>query len=238
MAASRVPTRWISVADDEALAAAACERILRAAGKAIEARGQFLLVLTGGNTPKQVYVRMAKAQADWSRWHFYFGDERCLPVADAERNSRMVCEVWLDRVPVPREQIHPVPAEAGALAAASRYAERLRELGDFDLVLMGLGEDGHTASLFPGHDWGESATAPDVLAVFDSPKPPPERVSLSAARLGRTREMLFLVAGEGKQRAVAEWRRGALLPAAAVSPPAGVDVLVTPPLPNVSRRAS
>ena len=96
----------------------------------------------------------------------------------------------------------------------------------FDLALLGLGEDGHTASLFPGHEWGITPDSPDTLAVFDAPKPPPQRVSLSAARLSRSRQVIFLVAGESKHRAVTEWRNGKIIPARAIAPAAGVDVLV------------
>src|SRR6185295_18060576 len=109
------------------------------------------------------------------------------------RNSRMADEAWLDHVVVPARRRHPIRAELGAEAAARAYCASLEAVAMFDLVLLGLGEDGHTASLFPGHDWGEAPDAPDVLAVFDAPKPPLERVSLSAARLSRAREVLFLV---------------------------------------------
>ena len=85
-------------------------------------------------------------------------------------------------------------------------------------MLLGLGEDGHTASLFPSRDWGVAASAPDALAVFDAPKPPPQRLSLSAARLSRTREVPFMVEGEAKRSAVARWRAGERLPAAAIPP--------------------
>jgi 6-phosphogluconolactonase len=106
------------------------------------------------------------------------------------------------------------------------YTEALRTVGEFDLVLLGLGEDGHTASLFPGHEWGTAPGSPDVLAVFDAPKPPQQRVSLSAARLSRARQVIFLVSGESKREAVAEWRAGKNIPARAIVPTAGVDVLV------------
>ena len=217
--------RWIGVADATVLRQVACRRMLDAAGCAIERRGRFLIVLAGGNTPRDVYRMLRGADTDWSRWQVYFCDERCLPADDAERNSAMVADAWLDHVPIPRDQVHAIPAELGAGAAALAYAETLRGVGDFDLVLLGLGEDGHTASLFPGRDWGIAADAPDALAVFDAPKPP-QRESLSATRLSRTRGVLFLIAGEAKRSAVAQWRVGADIPARTIHPEAGVDVLV------------
>ena len=138
----------------------------------------------------------------------------------------MAEEAWLDHVAIPASQRAPIPAELGADAAARAYGASLRSVASFDLVLLGLGEDGHTASLFPGHDWGAAPGSPAALAVFDAPKPPPERVSLSAARLSDAREALFLVAGESKRAALAQWRAGAAIPARAIRPAAGVDVLV------------
>ncbi len=218
--------RWHALADARALHQAALAAILAAAAQAIHERGRFTLVLAGGNTPREIYRSLGAARTDWSAWHIYFGDERCLAPDDAARNSRMAAAVWLDRVPIPITQRHPIPGELGALQAARSYAETLRPVGDFDLELLGLGEDGHTASLFPGHEWGAAPGSPDTLAVFDAPKPPPQRVSLSAARLGRARQVLFLVSGESKRAAVAKWRAGADLPARAIVPAAGVDVLV------------
>ena len=218
--------RWIGVADNAALQRAARNRILDAAAHAIEQRGQFLIVLAGGNTPAGIYRILRGADTDWSRWQVFFGDERCLPASDSERNSRMAADSWLDHVSIPHDQIHFLPAELGPETAKRDYVKTLRNVGDFDLVLLGLGEDGHTASLFPGHDWGVAADAPDVLAVFDAPKPPPQRVSLSASRLSRARSVLFLVAGESKRDAVAQWRNGADIPARAIRPESGVDVLI------------
>jgi len=132
-------------------------------------RGEFHLVLAGGNTPRTrtVYRALAREAHDWPRWHIWFGDERCLPPNHPERNSAM------------------------ARAAALAYAEELARVPAFDLVLLGLGEDGHSASLFPGHTAEQEA---NVLAVFDAPNPPPERVSFSARRLSRARHVLFLAA--------------------------------------------
>ena len=219
-------TRWIAVADVTALQQAAYQRILAASARAIERHGRFLIVLAGGSTPRDVYRMLCGADADWSRWHAYFGDERCRPAQDAERNSWMAAETWFRHVPIPTTQVHPIPVELGAAAAALAYADTLRGVGEFDLVLLGLGEDGHTASLFPGRDWGMPPSATDVLAVFDAPKKPSHRVSLSAARLSRTREVLFMIKGESKRYAVTQWRMGADIPARAIRPEGGVDVLV------------
>jgi 6-phosphogluconolactonase len=218
--------RWHAVSDERALRQAAFDAILSSAARAIHERGHFHLVLAGGNTPRAIYHGLCAAQTDWSAWHIYFGDERCLPPVDSARNSRMAAEVWLDCVPIPPFQLHTIPGELGAFQAARMYAETLQAVGDFDLVLLGLGEDGHTASLFPDHEWGTAPGSPDTLAVFDAPKPPPQRVSLSAARLSRARQVIFLVSGESKHRAVAEWRAGKDIPARAIMPAAGVDVLV------------
>lgn len=218
--------RWHPLADADALRRVATERILAAAGEAIAERGRFHIVLAGGNTPRATYEALREATTDWSRWDIFFGDERCLPTQDRKRNSTVANDAFLARVPVAPNRIHVIPGELGAEAAAHAYAATLKDIGDFDLVLLGLGEDGHTASLFPAHDWGEGDAAPDTLAVFNAPKPPPQRVSLGAARLGRARNVLFLVDGESKRDAVASWRSGNDIPARAIRPAAGVDVLV------------
>lgn len=218
--------RWHCVDNADQLQHEACKRVLAAAAAAIKTRGIFNLVLAGGGTPKPTYHALRAAHADWSAWHIYFGDERCAPQGDPERNSAMARHEWLDHVPLPAANIHVIPAELGAEQGAQAYADALRDVGMFDVVLLGLGEDGHTASLFPGQNWGEDADAPDVLAVHDAPKPPPDRISLSAARLADAGQVIYLVDGESKHEAVQRWRAGELLPAASVCPANGVDVLV------------
>ena len=218
--------RWHAVVDSDALRQRAIETILASAAKAIRERGQFHIVLAGGNTPREIYRGLCNAKTDWSAWHIYFGDERCLPPTDPARNSNMAGEAWLNRVPIPLTQVHVIAGELGAEKAAQKYSETLRAVGDFDLVLLGLGEDGHTASLFPRHEWGTAPGSPDTLAILDAPKPPPQRVSLSAERLSRARRVIFLVGGTSKHAAVAAWRGGENIPARAIRPAAGVDVLV------------
>jgi 6-phosphogluconolactonase len=218
--------RWHPVADAAALQLAAFRWILDASARAIAARGRFTIVLAGGNTPRGVYAMLRDIDTDWSCWDIWFGDERCAPPDDPDRNSMMAQTAWLDHVAIPPAHVHAIPAERGATTAAIAFADALHDVGDFDLVLLGLGEDGHTASLFPGHDIGAVANAPDTLAIDDAPKPPPQRVSMSATRLGRTREVLFLVEGEAKRDAVRRWRAREDIPARAIRPHAGVDVLV------------
>jgi 6-phosphogluconolactonase len=221
-----LPPRWHAVANADELRWRARAFVAAAADDAIRARGAFSVVLAGGQTPRALYRSLRDLPADWERWQVYFGDERCLPADDPERNSRMAAAAWLDHVAVLRANIHTIPAECGAERAAVRYRRMLAGVGDFDLVLLGLGEDGHTASLFPDQPWGEGVGAPDALAVSSAPKPPRERVSLSAARLGRARRVLFLVVGDGKRGAVQAWRAGQSIPPRAITPPGGVDVLV------------
>lgn len=218
--------RWHAVADASALARAVAARCLAAAQRARAARGRFTIVLAGGATPRGAYELLSDAPAEWPAWHVYFGDERCAPRDDPERNSRMARSAWLDRVAIPREQIHEIPAELGAIDAARRYARELEGIGAFDLVLLGLGEDGHTGSLFPGNELGTGSATPSVLPVFGAPKPPPERVTMSARRFSETLEAVFMVDGAGKRTAVDRWRAGAAIPARFITPAQGVDVFV------------
>ena len=218
--------RWHVFPDDASLLANALAQVLASSRDAITQHGAFDIVLAGGNTPRKLYRALRNADCDWSHWHVWFGDERCAPPEDLERNSRMARDEWLDHVAIPAANVHPIPAERGAREGAALYARELRTADTFDLVLLGLGEDGHTASLFPGHDWGGHADSPDALAVFKAPKPPPERVSLSTHRLSNAHRVLFLVEGAAKRDAVAAWKRGDVIPAASITPEAGVDVLL------------
>jgi len=220
------PYRWHTASNLQDLHDAALTAILDSAMLAIRQRGAFHLVISGGETPRKIYQQLRTAQADWSKWHIYFSDERCLPTTDKNRNSRMAGEAWLDLVPIPESQIYIIPTEIGAPQSALRYAAILSTVKMFDLVLLGLGEDGHTASLFPNHDWGDKPDSPNTLAVINAPKPPSERVSLSATRLSHSRGVLFIVAGESKRNAVAKWRHGENIPAQAIVPEAGVDILI------------
>ena len=218
--------RWYSYNTTAELEQATIQVILLAAQQSISQHGAFHIVLAGGTTPRRVYESLRKADADWTAWHVYFGDERCLPPDHAERNSHMAALAWLDHVAIPAKQVHPIAAELGAEIAASRYAQIVDGIGQFDLVLLGLGEDGHTASLFPSHEWGTTPNAPGAIAVHDAPKPPPDRVSLSAQRLSAAHQVMFLVTGASKQQAVKDWRNGVNIPAKVIAPVGGVDVYI------------
>lgn len=218
--------RWHDFKNAEELEHAAVTRILSAAQNAIDARGAFHIVLAGGTTPKKIYAALRNAKTEWRAWHIYFGDERCLPKEHAERNSRMASLAWLDHVNIPVAQVHPIPAEEGVTLAAEKYARVLQKIKSFDLVLLGLGEDGHTASLFPMHDAGDAPNAPATLIVLDAPKPPAQRISLSARRLSETRQLIFLVTGNSKAQAVKNWRNGISIPATTITPETGVDIYV------------
>lgn len=200
--------------DERELADAVAHRIAVLAADAIALRGVFRLVLAGGQTPLGYFRKLLDMPIDWSRVHVYFSDERCLPQGDAQRNDSMAHRVLLDRVDIPSRNIHPVRAELGARLAAQDYAARLSQAMPLDLVLLGMGEDGHTASLFPGNP---ATRQPDlVVPVYGASKLPAERVSLGINTLNAARNKLFAVTGAGKSEALWRIARGDQLPAAMV----------------------
>lgn len=199
--------------DSAVVAEQACQRILAAAEKSIVERGAFKIVLAGGTTPEVSYRALATSESDWANWHVYLGDERCLPTDDADRNSVMAARSLITHVPIPANQVYLIPAEQGAEMAAKAYASIVDSALPFDMVLLGMGEDGHTASLFPGHEHEQSET---THAVHHAPKPPSDRVSLSASALANTRELLMLITGAGKRAPLTRWLAGEALPIATI----------------------
>lgn len=214
---------WRVLPDADAVAAAAIRIIAAAAVDAIGQRGTFRLVLAGGRTPEAAYRLLAHRGADWDLWEFYFGDERCLPADHVERNSQMAERVLLSQVPLDQRKVHPIPAELGAEVAAEHYARIVPAAVPFDLVLLGVGEDGHTAGLFPGRPLDPGAW---VIPVHDAPKPPPERVSLGLRGLQSGRQLLVLATGSVKREALRGWRAGAELPIAQVCQDQRVTLLL------------
>jgi len=215
--------RWHTLETADLVALAAYEQILKSAEQAIADHGTFKLVLAGGSTPEKVYRLLAHADADWSKWYIYYGDERCLPADHADRNSLMATSAFLEKVAIPDAQIFTIPAELGPEPAAKKYQQIVASALPFDMVLLGMGEDGHTASLFPGHQHQEEELA---HAVYNSPKPPPERVSISAKALSNTQQLIFLITGANKQEAVKNWRSGQDLPVATIVPENPIDIYI------------
>ena len=207
-------SNWYIKTDAEAVARYARDIIMNAAEEAIKARNIFKIVLAGGTTPKQVYRLLANAKGDWHKWQLYLGDERCLPYEDNERNSYMIQQTFLNKVGFPDSNIHFIPAELGASKAALAYSQVVHFALPFDLVVLGMGEDGHTASLFPEHEYNSTES---VHAVFNAPKPPAERVSLSTAVLSQNSTLLRIITGASKAASIALWQQGQTLPISRMS---------------------
>ena len=203
-------------ADADAFARAAATRIVTVATMAIAARGRFSIALSGGSTPRPIYELLARApyatQIDWSRVHVFWGDERCVPPEHPESNYRMAREALLDHVPVPAKYVHRIRGEDEPHEAALDYEQVLRAFfavadgpaeRTFDLELLGMGDDGHTASLFPGtaavmeqNRWVLANHAPAAQVEW--------RITLTPIVLNAAEVVTFLVAGSSKAARIAE----------------------------------
>ncbi len=217
-------------ADAEELAQGAAAFFAEEVSRAVAARGRASVLLAGGETPRRTYEVLAeepfRAALPWGKIHFFWGDERCVPADDPHSNQQMARASLLDRVPVPPAHIHAIAcAEAPEEAAAAYQRELERYFADappvFDLVFLGLGADGHTASLFPG----AAALAEQTrwTAVVQRPGAAFPRITLTLPLLNQARRLLFLVAGESKAAIWAEIVRGVpasgpLYPAQRVQP--------------------
>jgi 6-phosphogluconolactonase len=176
------------------------------ATNAIAARGRFTIALSGGGTPKPIYARLAAADYQdriaWDKVHIFFGDERCVPPDDALSNYRMVREAWLDHSPIPLQNIHRIHGEDDPALEALRYEQEIARLyravafPAFDLILLGMGDNGHTASLFPGtaslrkRDRWVVAQYVEVMTTW--------RVTFTAPLINTARHVAFLAEGAGK----------------------------------------
>jgi len=183
------------VCDSKDLPARAAERIASELTKAIEERGQASLALAGGTTPKATYELLAGLPLDWSKIDIFFGDERCVPAEHEDSNYRMAKAALFDRITIPAARIHRMQGELADRDAAARAYEA--ELPDrIDVMVLGIGEDAHTASLFPG----AAALSERVRRVLPvtGPKPPPQRLSMTPPVLEAARLCLVLASGAGK----------------------------------------
>ncbi len=218
-----MPPRIHYFATSVLLVDALSSRIATLAKSCLEQRGYFSIVLAGGTTPRELYRQLRHLSTDWQCWHIYFGDERYLPAGDPDRNDSMAATAWLDHVAIPAAQIHRVSTGDSVNTAAAAYASVLQQAPGFDLALLGLGEDGHTASLFPG-DRSAHNSAELAVAVTNAPKPPSQRVSMSPACLSMAAAVWFIVTGDSKRPALQAWLAGAPLPPQAIRPRAGIDI--------------
>ncbi len=195
------------------LAARTAERLAAALARAQDERGTASVVLTGGRTGGAVLAALRDAPLDWSKVDVYWGDERFLPAGDPERNETVARTALLDHVPVSPERVHPMAPSDGEYgddpdAAAEAYAALLAGVAGFDVCLLGVGEEGHTLSVFPDSP-AVRETARTVVAVRDCPKPPPTRVSLTLPTVARATEVWLMTTGESKAGAVAAALAGA-----------------------------
>lgn len=201
--------RLYAAAED--LAQAAAELFVTLAASAIAARGEFMAALSGGATPRAMHLRLAApdfaARVDWGRVHLFWGDERCVPPDHPDSSYRMARETLLDRLSLPVDHIHRIRGEIDPVQAADEYerglraffASRNRAAPRFDLIFLGMGDDGHTASLFPGTRAVREAVRWVVMVEHTTPPAPlVARVTLTPAALNAAAHVAFLVSGAGK----------------------------------------
>lgn len=186
----------------------AAEQFISLAGEAISQTGQFTVALSGGSTPKALYSLLAspdyRERVDWSRIHLFWGDERCVPPDHAESNFRMVQESLLSKIQIPSENVHRMMGEKEPEQAATEYEEHLRQffhlprggVPRFDLIFLGLGEDGHTASLFP--DTAALNEKEHLVATVYVEKLKAHRLTLTLPVINAAAQVTFLVSGQSK----------------------------------------
>lgn len=216
--------------DVAALSRGALEEMHKIIAGAVEQRGRACVALSGGHTPAQMYALWAaefRARTPWDRLHFFWGDERYVAHDDPLSNYRMACETLISHVPIPAANVHPYPTSLPQpQAAADAYEAELRAYfagspPEFDVQLLGIGEEGHTASLFPGSPALEEHRR--WVAAVEVPATPPRRLTLTPAVLNLSRHTLFLVAGESKREILAKLRdepnpQTSIYPAARIHP--------------------
>jgi 6-phosphogluconolactonase len=214
--------------DSATLATAVAGELLTRIADAQAAGGVPQIALTGGTIAEQIHREVARlspsSEVDWSQVVVWWGDERFVAPDSPDRNDAQARAAFLDAVGVDPAKVHPMPSTADAAdvdAGAASYATAVREhgSGDFDVMMLGVGPDGHIASLFPGFPQLD-VTDRIAVGVTGSPKPPPERISLTLEALNHARSVWFLVSGDGKADAVAAALGGADrhdIPAAGVS---------------------
>lgn len=229
------------------LGASAAILVAQLSAQAVADRGRFIVALSGGSLPKilgpALTAEPLRSRIDWSAWHMGWADERCVPQTHPDSNYVIAKEYLFDHVSIPQTQIYNPDTSLTPAQTATAYQNTLARLFNdqftkgtqsgitnpyppmpptFDLILLGLGEDGHTASLFPGHPLLDE-TERWVAPIVDSPKPPPERITLTLPVINQARAIIFITAGAGKADALADIFRNdeSRLPASLVKPTSG-----------------
>jgi len=202
---------WIVCDDVDDLTVQLAHQILIIANKSIGLNNEFKIVLAGGRSFTGVYDILKESKSDWSKWRVYIGDERCLPMGDRNRNDYIINKSWLYNGRIPKERINFIPVELGIQNALRNYNHILKDVANFDLTLLGMGEDGHTASLFPDSAYSNTGES-DVLIERNSPKLPRNRISMSYSRLNRSKHVFKAVCGHAKANALNLWLHGGDLP--------------------------
>ncbi|ASV06240.1 6-phosphogluconolactonase [Leptospira interrogans] len=197
------------------------DRIKEISANKIQTKSSFHIVLTGGDTAKLLYSELKYMETDWSKWFFYFGDERCVPKEHTDSNWLMAERVLFKFIPVNERQIFRIPGHLGPQRGALEYSESIKSISSFDLVLLGLGEDGHVASLFPGMDLTNEE---DAIAIYDSPKLPKERVSLSLNKINLSEFVFIIAKGKKKAEVIKRIEIGEILPVTLLAPLKGLEL--------------
>ncbi|GIK41847.1 MAG: 6-phosphogluconolactonase [Chloroflexota bacterium] len=231
------------------LGQAAAAHVAQLSAEAIAARGRFTVALSGGSLPQVLGPALVKQATDWSAWHVFWADERCVPLTHPDSNYFLAQQYVFDHVLIPPGQIHAPDTSLDPAQTAAAYQSTLAQvfanqssnhptfepkapygqpsnlppppLPQFDLILLGMGEDGHTASLFPGHPLLQE-TGRWVVPIFDSPKPPQQRITLTLPVLNNARQVAFIAAGAGKAAILPQvFAAGSILPAHRIQPTSG-----------------
>lgn len=212
------------------------EQVQQAAAEAIASKGSFVIAIAGGSLVKMLGEMAELPWVEWDKWHVAWVDERCVEHSDKESNYGGARDAWLSKVSIPKSQVFAINSllcssgkagESLATACAADYDAQLRKIPEsvlprergglpiFDLLLLGFGPDGHICSLFPGHPLLEDSSERWVLPIWDSPKPPPERITLSLSAVNAASRIILVGTGEGKQEAVkSAFSPGCTLPCA------------------------
>ena len=173
------------------------------------------MVFPGGNSPWPIFEKLRHANLPWSKLKLYPSDERCVPLGSKERNDRMIDELLIESNVLPEKNLYRIPAELGPDVGAKLYHQLLSNVPQFDLVLLGMGPDGHTASLFPGHVHPDNKNA---CPVYNAPKLPLERVTMSLDRLKRSHERWVIISGDEKKNITKQIKRGVIMPITQINP--------------------